>query len=44
MDEAIDDGFADYRIFEEFEPSLGFDLRSNDEGSLVVALFKDVDQ
>ena len=41
MDEPIDNGFADHRIFKEFKPSLGFDLRSDDERGLAVALFKD---
>ena len=44
MDEPIDNGFADHRIFKQFEPTLGFDLRGDDERRLVVTLFKDVDQ
>jgi hypothetical protein len=44
MDEPIDNGFADHRIFKQFKPSLGFDLRSDDERGLAVALFEDVHQ
>ena len=44
MDEPIHDGFGDHRIFKQFDPSLGLDLGSDDEGSLVVTLFEDVHQ
>ena len=33
MDQPIDYGFADRRIFEQFEPALGFDLRGDDDRS-----------
>ncbi len=44
MDQPIDGGFGNHRIFEHFEPSPGIDLGSDDEGSLVVTLFEDVHQ
>jgi hypothetical protein len=44
VDQAIDNGFADDRIFKQLEPALGLDLRGDDERYLVVALFKDVDE
>jgi hypothetical protein len=37
-------GLSDYRIFKQFYTSLGLNLGSNDNGSLAVALFNDVDQ
>ena len=42
MDQSIDDGFAEHRVFEQFEPTLGLDLGSDDEPGVVVALFEDV--
>ncbi len=44
MDRPIDGGFGNHRIFEQFEPSPGIDLGSDDEGSLVLTLFEDVQQ
>jgi len=44
VNQAIDDGFGDHRILKQFEPPLGLDLGSDDDGSLVVALFEDVHQ
>ena len=44
MDEPIDNGFSDHWIFKQFEPSLGLDLRSDDERGLAVALFENVHQ
>jgi hypothetical protein len=43
MDQPVDNGFPDHRIFKQFEPTLGLDLRGDDERGLVVALFEDVD-
>jgi hypothetical protein len=34
MDPPIHDGLGDHRIFEEFEPFLGLNLESDDEGAL----------
>jgi hypothetical protein len=42
VDQTIDDGFGDDRVLEEFEPTLRLDLGSDDEGTLLVALFEDV--
>jgi hypothetical protein len=33
LNQPIHDGFGDHRIFKQFEPSLGFDLGSDDLGS-----------
>jgi hypothetical protein len=41
VDEPILDGFGDHRTFEQFYPSLGFDLGSDDQRSLVVTLFEE---
>jgi hypothetical protein len=30
MDQPVDDGFADDRVFKQFEPALQFDLGSDD--------------
>jgi hypothetical protein len=44
VDQPIHNGLGDHRIFKQFDPSLGLDLGSDDEGSLVVTLFQDVHQ
>jgi len=40
----IDDGFAEHRVFEQFEPTLGLDLGSDIQRRLVIALFEDLHQ
>ena len=42
MDQPINDSLGDHWILKQFEPSLGLDLGSDDDGSLVVALFEEV--
>jgi hypothetical protein len=42
VDQSINDGFADYQVFEQFEPTLRLDLGSDDGPGVVVALFEDV--
>ena len=44
VDQPIDNGFADHRVFKQFEPTLGLDLRGDDERRLVVTLFEDVNE
>ena len=44
MDESIDDGLANDRIFKQLKPTLWLDLRSDDERRLVVTLLKNIDQ
>jgi hypothetical protein len=39
---AVDDGFADHGIFRQFQPILELDLRSDEEGSLVLTLFENI--
>ena len=44
MNEPVDNGFTDDRVFKQFKPALGFDLGSDDERGFVVALLENIDE